>query len=132
MATSFGPNGEIGSVGVFVDRRLDEGIDQRRLGPSSRGADLLGHLLEALQSSTGEEDLGPLAGEGTGDRTTNLSSTSVNDGVLVLEQHSRPPCPSGCGHLVRAYGKRPEFEVASERLANLHRDTACSLRTQPP
>src|SRR5215208_1084504 len=97
-----------------------------------RRRDLLGHLLEALQSSTGEEDLSPLAGEGTGDRTTNLCSASVDDGVLVLEQHSRPPCPSGCWPLVRAYGKSPEFEVARERLANLHRDTARSLRTQPP
>src|SRR5215212_8564209 len=120
------------SVSVLVDGLLVEGIDLRRLGPSSSGADLLGHLLEALKGTTGEEDLGPLAGEGTGDRTTNLSSASVDDGVLVLEQHSRPPYPSGCGHLVRAYGKRPEFELAKEQLANLHRDTARSLRTQPP
>jgi hypothetical protein len=59
MATSFGLNRGIRSVGVFVDRRLVEGIDLRRLGLSSRGADLLGHLLEALQGSTGEEDPGP-------------------------------------------------------------------------
>ena len=89
-------------------------------------------LLEALQSSTGEKDLGSLSGEGQSDRTTHLSSLSVDDGVLVLEQHSRPPCPSGCWHLLRAYDKSSELEVAREQLADLHRDTARSLRTQPP
>jgi hypothetical protein len=44
---------------VFVDRRLVEGIDPICLGLSSRGADLLGPLLEALQGSTGEEDPAP-------------------------------------------------------------------------
>src|SRR5919107_1490766 len=50
--------------------------------------------------ASGEEDLGPLAGEGTGYRATNRPSPSVDDGVLVLEEHFHPPYPSGCGHPV--------------------------------
>jgi hypothetical protein len=76
---------------VFVDRRLVEGIDLRRLGLSSRGADLLGHLLEALQGSTGEEDPGPLAGKRAGYRAAYLPSRPVDHRVLVLEQHLHPP-----------------------------------------
>jgi hypothetical protein len=83
MATSFGLNRGIRSVGVFVDRRLVEGIDLRRLGLSSRGADLLGHLLEALEGTTGEEDVGPLSGEGSGNRATDRPSPSVDNGVLA-------------------------------------------------
>jgi hypothetical protein len=64
------------------------------------------------------------------DRTTHLSS--VDDGVLALEQHSRPRCPSGRWYLVRAYDNSPKFEVASEQLADFRKDTARSMRTQPP
>ena len=62
----------------------------------SRRRDLLGHFLEALKGTTDEEDPGPLAGEGPGECTTHLSSVHIDDGVLVLEQHSRSRCPSGC------------------------------------
>ena len=70
---------------MFVDRRFVEGIDLRRPSLSSRGADLLCHLLDALQGSTGEEDPGHLAGEGAGDRAADSASPSVDHGVLVLK-----------------------------------------------
>jgi hypothetical protein len=50
-----------------------------------RRPDLLGQLLETLQSSTGEDDLGPFAGEGNS--TTHLSSVSAflcSSSTLVL------------------------------------------------
>src|SRR5918995_3370645 len=78
-------------VSVLVDRRLVDGIDLRRLCHSSSRADLLGHLLEALEGSTGEEHSGSLAGEGASDRAPHLSPTSVDHGVLALKQHFRPP-----------------------------------------
>ena len=80
-------------VGVLIDGSLVEGIDLRRLGRPSRGADLLGRFLEALQGSTGEGDPRALAGEGAGDRGAHLPSTAVDHGALVLEQHPRPPYP---------------------------------------
>ena len=76
---------------MFVDHRLVEGIDPICLGLSSRGADLLGHLFEALQGSTGEKHPSALAGEGAGNRAAYFSSPSVDHGVLVLEQHLLPP-----------------------------------------
>jgi hypothetical protein len=72
------------SVGVFVDRRLVESIDLRRLSDSSRGADLLGHVVEALQGSTGEMDLRALASEGTGYRAADRTAPAVDDSVLAL------------------------------------------------
>jgi hypothetical protein len=47
------------SVIVLVDRHLVDGIDLRRLGHSSSGADPLGYLLEALKGTTGEEHSSP-------------------------------------------------------------------------
>ena len=46
-------------VDRYVDDPLVKGVDLLRLGHSSSGADLLGHLLEALKGATGEEDPGP-------------------------------------------------------------------------
>jgi hypothetical protein len=43
----------------LVDRHLVDGIDLRRLGHSSSGADPLGYLLEALKGTTGEEHSSP-------------------------------------------------------------------------
>lgn len=76
---------------MFVDHRLVEGIDPICLGLSSRGADLLGHLFEALQGSTGEEDPGPLASERAGHRATYGPTRAADHGVPVLEQHFHPP-----------------------------------------
>src|SRR5215218_2920535 len=73
------------SVSVLVDRRLVYGIDLRRLGHSSSGADPLGYLLEALKGTTGEEHSSPRAGEGAGHRATDRPSRPVDHGVLVLE-----------------------------------------------
>jgi hypothetical protein len=49
-------------VDRYVDDPLVKGVDLLRLGHSSSGADLLGHLLEALKGATGEEDPGPYPG----------------------------------------------------------------------
>ncbi len=70
---------------MLVNGLLVEGIDSRRLGRPSSGADLLGHLLEALQGSTGEGDPRALAGEGAGEGGADLPSTAVDHGALVLE-----------------------------------------------
>jgi hypothetical protein len=51
-------------VRVFVDGPLVEGIYLRRLGHSARGTDVGGHLVERREGAAGEEDPGPLAGEG--------------------------------------------------------------------
>jgi hypothetical protein len=59
------------SIGMLIDRHLVERIDLRRLSHASRGADLLGNLVELCLGATGEEDLGSLSGEGTGDRATD-------------------------------------------------------------
>jgi hypothetical protein len=63
----------------------------RLSGYSSCGADLLCNLLEALKRSTGKEHFRPFAGEGAGDRAADRPSPSVDNGVLVLEQHIYPP-----------------------------------------
>src|SRR5215211_7223972 len=94
-------------VSVSVDGVLVDGIDLRRLGHSSSRADLLGHLLEALEGTTGKVDLRSFAGEGAGSCATDRASRPVDHGVLVFEQHSSPPSPSGCWHLIRAYGNSP-------------------------
>src|ERR671911_1198470 len=96
-------------VSVLVDRRLVDGIDLRRLGHSSSGADLLCNLLEALEGTTGKVDLRSFAGEGAGSCATDRPSRPVDHGVLVFEQHSSPPSPSGCWHLIRTYGNSPKF-----------------------
>jgi hypothetical protein len=58
-------------VGVILDSHFVQGIDLRRLGHSARHGDLLGHLIERLTGSTGEEDVRPLLGEGTGHRAAH-------------------------------------------------------------
>jgi len=86
------PSGRRGhSVGVLVDGPLVERVDVRCLGHPSGGADLRGHLAELRLGATGEEDLGSLAGEGTGHRAADGAAPSVDDGVLVLEEHVDPP-----------------------------------------
>jgi hypothetical protein len=58
-------------VGVLLDGFLVQSVDLRHLGDSPRGGDLVGHLVERLPGATGEEDVCPLAGEGTGNRTAD-------------------------------------------------------------
>jgi hypothetical protein len=74
-------------IRVFIDRPLVEGIDSHGLCRSSRGADLLGHPVEALWGSTGEEHFSALAGEGAGHRAADRASPAVDHGILVFKQH---------------------------------------------
>jgi len=75
---------------VLLDGPLVERVDSSRLGHGSGGGDLLGHRVERGHGTTGEEDLRPLAGEGTGNRTTYGTAPSVDHSVLVLKQHVHP------------------------------------------
>src|SRR5215211_4365257 len=60
------------------------------MGHSTSGADLLGHLLEALKGTTGQVNVRLLASEGAGHRVTYSRSRTVYHGVLVFEQHADP------------------------------------------
>src|SRR4051812_5990853 len=55
----------------------------------------VGDHLEGLPGAPGEEDCGPLAGEGTDYRTADCPSCCVGHGVVALKQHFPPPLSLG-------------------------------------
>src|ERR671910_2002245 len=59
-----------------------------RVGRYPRGRDLLGHRFDLSKGAAREEEVRPLASEGTRDRAADGSSPSVDYGVLVLKQYS--------------------------------------------
>ncbi len=64
-----------------------ERVDLRRFGRSAGVGDRPGHLFELGGAAAGEVDLRSLTGEDTGHRAADRASPSVDDRVLVLEQH---------------------------------------------
>jgi hypothetical protein len=76
---------------VLLHGPLVEGVEDGRFGCPARGHDVRGYRIERLAGVTGEEDACALPGELPGDRSSDRSSCSVDDGVLVLQQHLYPP-----------------------------------------
>jgi hypothetical protein len=76
-------------VGVAVDGVLVEGVDDRRLGHASCLTDAVRHVGERGLRAAGEEDARPLAGEGARDCAADRAPSSVDDRVLLFEQHRR-------------------------------------------
>jgi hypothetical protein len=62
-----------------------------RCRPSSRRADVLGHLLEPGLGPTGEEHARALASEGSRDRAADRSTAPIDHRCLAFEQHVRLP-----------------------------------------
>ena len=65
-----------------------ERVEPSRLGQAACGADLVGHPVQAVCGPAGEMDSRAFAGEGAGHRAADRAASSVDDGVLVLQQHA--------------------------------------------
>lgn len=78
-------------VGVRIDGGLVECVHLGRLHGPAPGRDLLGHRVEGRTGPAGQEDPGPLPGEGQGHRPPHGASGPVHHSVPVLEQHGHPP-----------------------------------------
>src|SRR5258708_30262566 len=74
-------------AGVVLDGLLVESIDLRRLRGSTCGDDLLRHLFDRTELATRQKDFFAVAGKCTGCRPADRASGTVDDRVLVLEQH---------------------------------------------
>ncbi len=70
-----------------VDGPLVERVHLRRLGGSAGGDDLLGDGGDGCPAAPGEEELGPLGGEGACDGAADRASGAVDHRDLVLQHH---------------------------------------------
>jgi hypothetical protein len=73
--------------GVLVYGLLVEGVEDGHLRRSACGLNVLGDRLKLLAGAPREEDPGSLVGEGASDRAADRAASSVDHGVLVLQQH---------------------------------------------
>ena len=74
-------------VGVAIDGLLIERVDYNGLRLPSRGANFVGDRLQLRLGATGEEYPRALASEGAGNCAADRATRTVDDSVLVFEQH---------------------------------------------
>jgi hypothetical protein len=73
-------------IGVRVDGVPVKRVDFRRVGHTSCGGNVLGHMVKLGERATGKEDPRSLTCEGTGDRAADRATASVDHSVLVLKR----------------------------------------------
>ncbi len=72
---------------MLVYSLLVESIGLLRLGGSAGGNDVLGDCFDRCPAAPGEKNLGPFAGKGVCDSTTDRTSGSIHHYNLVLQYH---------------------------------------------
>jgi hypothetical protein len=72
---------------MLLDPAFIERVDGCRVHHPSGSGDLLCHRIELCWCTTGQEDPGALAREGTRDRAAHQPAPSIDNGNLLLEQH---------------------------------------------
>lgn len=91
-ADAGGPKLARENPGERLDGRFVQRVHLGGLGNAAGGRDLLGHLLELGEGTTGQHDPRSLAREGAGHRAADGAASSVDHGVLVAKQHVNLLC----------------------------------------